>query len=267
MKLSDGRLALSATDLANHLGCRHLTQLDRAAAEGRCAAPVWKDPVLEVLKQRGLEHEAAYQESLSSSGLSVVEVGLGGEAARVLEAMQAGVDVIAQAPLSDGAFRGIADFLCKVPGETDLGPFGYEVVDTKLARETRAGTILQLSLYSELVGSHLGSRPEWMHVVKPGDGFERESFRCSDFAAYYRLVKTRLDVVASEPPDASTYPDPVPQCEICRWWSTCDARRRDDDHLSLVAGMTALHAAEFARQGRGTLEALAVGRTGAHRSA
>jgi hypothetical protein len=32
MRLRDGQLILSATDIARHLGCRYLTQLDRAAA-------------------------------------------------------------------------------------------------------------------------------------------------------------------------------------------------------------------------------------------
>lgn len=258
LNLSCGRLLLSATDLANHLGCRHLTQLERAVAEGRCVAPIWRDPVLESLQQRGREHEAAFQASLTASGRSVVEIGIGGDPALVCEAMQAGVDVIAQVPMGDGLFRGVADFLLKVPGESKLGPFGYEVVDTKLARATRAGTILQLSLYSELVAAHMGTRPKWMHVVKPGKGFERESFRCSDFAAYYRLARARLGDFVTQAPDATTYPDPVPHCEICRWWSVCDARRRDDDHLSLVAGMTSLHAAEFIRQGRGKLQELAL---------
>jgi predicted RecB family nuclease len=37
---------------------------------------------------------------------------------------------------------------------SNLGEWSYRVVDTKLAKETRAGTILQLSLYSELLGSY-----------------------------------------------------------------------------------------------------------------
>lgn len=32
-----------------------------------------------------------------------------------------------------------------------------------------------------------------------------------------------------------TYPTPCANCEICRWWRECDRRRRNDDHLSLVA--------------------------------
>lgn len=256
MMLGPTGLRLAATDLANHLGCAHLTQLDRAAAEGRAAAPIWTDPVLEMLKERGLKHEAAYAEHLTAIGLSVVDVGHGGTEAEVAELMREGIDVIAQAPLSDGRFTGFADFLRKVDRPSPLGDFSYEVIDTKLALETRAGTILQLCLYSEAVGRIQELSPERMHVVKPGEHFVQESFRFDDFGAYFRLIKAELEAVAVAPPNDETYPTPVPQCDVCRWWNSCDARRRDDDHLSLVAGMSTLHATEFSRQGVNTLEQL-----------
>lgn len=256
MRLESTGIRLSATDLAQHLGCPHLTQLDRAAAEGRLDAPVRTDPVLEMLKQRGIDHEAAYAEHLAGQGLTVAEVGREGSMDRVVDLMRAGTDVILQAPLADGRFAGIADFLCKVSRPSDLGDFSYEVIDTKLALETRAGTILQLCMYTEAVGRVQGLAPGFMHVVKPGEGFEQESFRTADMGAYYRLIKAKLEAIAAAPPDEGTYPTPVPQCHVCRWWSHCDARRREDDHLSLVAGMSTLHAAELTRQGVTTLTQL-----------
>lgn len=257
MRSESSGLMLSATDLARHLGCPHLTQLDRAAAEGRAEVPMWTDPVLEMLKQRGIDHEAAYGKHLADQGLRVAEVGREGSMDRVVELMRAGTDVILQAPLAHGRFTGTADFLRKVSHPSALGDFSYEVIDTKLALETRVGTVLQLSFYSEVVGRIQELPPELMHVVKPGDGFEQETFRCAEYAAYYRQAKARLEAVALAEPDVGTYPDPVSQCGVCRWWNNCDRRRRADDHLSLVAGMTTLHASEFVRQGVGTLAQLA----------
>ena len=65
--------------------------------------------------------------------------------------MKSGVDVIAQAYLNDRGWHGYADALKKVNSPSKLGDWSYEVVDTKLARETKGGSILQLCLYSELV--------------------------------------------------------------------------------------------------------------------
>ena len=236
--------------------------LDLDAAHGRLSPPVWRDPALEVLQQRGLEHEAAYLDQLRELGLTVVEITVDGDESAfdaTVATMRDGADVIVQATLASDKWFGRADILRRVPIASELGAWSYEVIDTKLARETRAGTILQLCLYSDIVGEVQGLLPECMHVVAPGTNFEAESFRVNDYLAYYRLVKQRLaDTVAggagaSQP----TYPDPVPQCEVCRWWSSCDRRRRDDDHLSLVAGVSKLQRRELAAWGVETLTDLA----------
>ena len=241
-------IRLAATDLSNHLACRHLTQLDRAVSEGRRSPPSWADPALAVLQQRGFEHERAYIEHLRAQGLTIAEPG-----EHTLAAMRAGAEAIVQAELRRGRWQGRADVLLRVSSASDLGDWSYEVVDTKLAQDTRAGTVLQLCLYSELVQEMQGRAPEWMHVVKPGEDFPRESFRRDDFGAYYRLVRDRLQGVIEAPPSHSTYPDPVAHCDICRWWKECDQRRHADDNLCLVAGIRPLHIGELESQGIRTL--------------
>src|SRR5258708_40039409 len=118
-----------------------------------------------------------------------------------------------------------------------LGPWSYEVYDCKLALETKATTILQLSLYSECLAAIQGASPEYMHVVPPSDGFVSEQYRVSDYSAYYRYVKRRLeDAIENNGSVTETYPEPTPHCSVCRWWAECDGQRRRDDHLSIVAG-------------------------------
>ncbi len=253
-------LRLAATDIGNHLACRHLTQLDRAVAEGRLSVPIWRDPELALLQERGLAHEKAYIEHLRASGLQVAEVRTengGSPVERTISAMRAGTDVIVQADLGEGRWIGRADVLLKVPEPSDLGDWSYEAADTKLSQETRAGTVLQLCLYSDIV-SHVQCRtPTLMHVVKPGPEFPRESFRFDDFSAYFRLVRRRLEEAVATPPSQSTYPNPVPHCDICHWWKECDTRRHDDDNLCLVAGIRPLHIGELERQGIHTLQQFA----------
>jgi len=60
-------------------------------------------------------------------------------------------------------------------------------------RETRAGTMLQLCLYAELVGQLQGRRPDRVMVVPPGKGFSPEVFRIDHYFAYHKLVKRRLE--------------------------------------------------------------------------
>ena len=258
----DSRLYLSATDLAGHLGCTHLTELNHLVAEGKLAPPRWRDPRLEVLAERGRAHERAYLEHLRERGLEVLELEvseISPEAARqTKDAMRRGVDVISQAVLIDGGWRGRADVMLRRPRPSDLGEWSYEAVDAKLASETRAGTILQLCLYSEMIERIQRTLPEQMHVVSPEAYADPEYFRTRDFLAYHRRVKADLEASVAAPVGEAprSYPEPVPHCDVCRWWKRCDERRRADDHLSLVAGVTRLQRRELEPRGIDTLAKL-----------
>jgi predicted RecB family nuclease len=264
MKLVPTGLRLSATDVANHLGCRHLTLLDRGVAEARIEAERWRDPALQAIAQRGLEHEAQYLAHLEQQGLRVVrlpEKGCDDDLlAATLQAMRSGPDVIAQPTLGHGRWQGRADVLRRIdkpsPG---LGAYSYEPYDTKLARETRGSAILQLCLYAELLEHVQGVLPERMHVVPPGTGFAPQTFRVHDFFAYYRWVKSRLETALAAPfPELPLpVPEPVEKCDTCGYWKRCDLERHDADHLSLVAGITRLQRRELGDHHVETLAAFA----------
>ena len=288
MKEDGGGLRLSATDLANHLACRHLTTLDLSAARGERRPPDYFDPDAAILRQRGDEHEAAFLKHLEAQGRHIARPGDGPDAKtgfeRTLSAMREGADVIVQATLLDGRWFGRADVLMRVPRPSRFGDWSYEVWDTKLALETKGGSVLQICLYSDLLETVQGLRPEFMYVVPPRDDFAPDRYRVDDYMAYYRLVRRRLEraVPAASPaagdsapggeaaqgtlpfrssaPTAaalSTYPDPVAHCDICRWFPVCDAQRRKDDHLGFVAGISRMQTRELQARDVGTLTALA----------
>src|SRR5271166_3157440 len=262
MKERDGTVYVSATDLANHLSCRHLTTLDTRLAKGEIAEPSWENPHLRALQQRGLEHERAYVDSLRTRELSIVDLSnetdkKASEATR--EVMKGGAQAIVQASFASGDWRGRADVLLRVEQRekpSRLGNWSYEAVDCKLARETKAETIIQLCLYSELISELQGTEPEFFHVVRPNVGLQLESYRLSAFAAYHRAVKMSLLRAVKAGP-GETYPEPVSHCDICRWWKECDGQRRRDDHLSFVAGASKLQRKELTLQGVPNLESLA----------
>src|SRR5580700_2974507 len=265
MRISTGHVRLSASDLSNHLACRHVTTLDLLVARGLRAEPDWAAPDLKVIQELGLRHEAAYLAHLGKQGLTVENLGHIDHKdekrllAETLALMGRGAEVIAQGALRDGEWFGRPDVLRRVEKPSARWAWSYEVADTKLARETKATTILQLSLYSELLGKIQGTMPEFLWVVPPRAEFTGEKYRVSEYAAYYRYVKGRLvgavgrgvpavkEVASEEWRAASkaqteacateTYPEPVEHCNVCRWFKECDARRRADDHLSLVAGI------------------------------
>src|SRR5882757_1693791 len=155
MKALSKQIRLAATDLSNHLACRHVTALDLSVARGQRNAPDWKAPDLAVIQELGARHEAAYLKFLKETGVSVVELkALKDEQESIretLSCMEKGVEVIAQGTLLAGRWFGRPDILRKVSRASRFGDWAYEIYDCKLSRETKATTILQLSLYSALL--------------------------------------------------------------------------------------------------------------------
>jgi uncharacterized protein len=157
-----------ATDLTNFLACRHLTALERLAAHGLAKRPFFDDPMLEILRERGLEHERAYVQRLVRLGMRVVEINRSPSALdETVSAMREGADVIVQARLEHGAWAGWADVLLRVSGNSLFGAWRYEPVETKLAKETRGATLIQLCLYGELLTGLQGAPPALLRVVVP----------------------------------------------------------------------------------------------------
>src|SRR6185295_14051246 len=156
-------------------------------------------------------------------------------AAATIEAIRGGADVIYQPVFLDEQWYGRADFLRRVDKPSSLGPFSYEVVETKLARSTKARAIIQLCFYSDRLAEIQGVVPDYMHVVL-GGAAKPEKFFVHRYLAFFRKIKS--DFVAAHQIPSVTYPEPIEHCRICDWSTVCDAHWRKDDHLSLVANIT-----------------------------
>lgn len=276
MQLIDGKPVYAATDLVGFLACEHLTALERAALGGLVERPSRIDPELEIIRRRGFEHEKRYLNERRDEGRGVVTIDPdaydveAGEKLRLAAAatervMAEGADVIYQATFFDGCWRGHADFLLRVDSPqrpSRWGPYHYEIVDTKLARHVKAGAVLQLCSYVDLLTAIQGVRPEFMYVALGGSAHTVERLRVDDYMAYYRAAKARFEAAvgtdAPQPgyPPAGTYPEPVEHCDVCRWSAECTARRRADDHTSLVAGITRRQRKALDARTVTTLEAL-----------
>lgn len=258
MRTIDGSLVISPSDLSNFLACRHRAGLELAAALKVIERPRFVDPYAAMLQQHGVDHEHAYIGSLRAAGKNVVDLSNAVEATgKTLEAMRRGADAIVQAKLEGEMLAGYADVLLRVEVASGLGGWSYEVHDTKLAKDTKSGTILQLSAYSDMVGRVQGRAPEHFYVITPVAG---ERYRVEDYAAYYRMVLSTLRSELQKGREAlldSYYPEPVEVCAVCLWETRCETQRRKDDHLSYIAGVGRSHRIELITQGHNTLAAVA----------
>ncbi len=201
MRLLDGQLVLSPSDLTKFTRCEHATTLDLGDLDGTLEKLAGKRRSLhtDFIVRKGTEYEEDYIEKLARAGNRLIPIkserktreDLVNAEAATLDAMRVGADYIYQAVFFDGKWVGYADLLQKVPTPSSLGGWSYEVVDTKLARSPKAHFLLQLASYSEQLARVQGVKPAKMHVVL-GTG-QTASFRVADFEAYFRYIKRRFE--------------------------------------------------------------------------
>lgn len=256
MRLLDGRVFLSASDLMRFMGCAHATTLDLAYLKGEGPQPGDDSEDARFLQKRGDAHEEAHLQRLRDNGLSIIEIDrtdLAADAQNTREALTKGPDVVFQGAFHSERWGGWSDFLERVDKPSKLGNYSYEVVDTKLKRKPHPKHLLQLVLYSDLLSEVQGAMPEHAHI-ELGDG-SRATFRLADYAAYARGARDRLEAFIADPPE--TRPIPCEDCAICRWAEHCESVWKDEDSLFTVANATRGQVKKLEAAGVRTMEQLA----------
>lgn len=258
MNKVEGELRLSASDVMRHQGCAHATTLDLRYLEVHDITPAEDSADAALLQRQGDDHELGYLKRLRDGGRSVIEIAkdeltLRQSVERTHEALRSGPDIIFQAAFLDMPWGGYSDFLERVDTPSALGPWSYEVVDTKLKRSPDPRHVLQLSLYSDLLAKIQGMEPVSAHL-ELGDG-SRATIRLADVSSYTRLSRDRFLSFLSERPE--TRPDPVASCSLCRWREHCGAHWDQEDSLALVAGITRSQRSKIEAAGVETMAGLA----------
>ena len=203
MQQIEGKTRLSATDLTTHLACAHATTLDLEVAQGRRKRPEGGfDEQVQLVFDKGMEHERSYLATLEAQGLQIVVIpGRGSVAEReaaTVEAMCAGAQVIYQAAFADDQWVGYADFLLRVERPSLLGDWSYDVADTKLARHLQTAALLQMASYAQHLERIQGVAPQQL-VVITGDRAEHP-WRLVDVDSYARRTRERLQDFVAAPP-------------------------------------------------------------------
>ena len=139
MQFVDGSPIFSPSDLVSHLGCEHLTQLNRLAAAGELVRPNDDRSEVQLIRDLGDKHELHYLHALRDQGLSVVEIAdakssseLATQHAETVEAMRSGAAVVA---VGESWLRG--------PNRRAF-PAIHDLL-VRCAPRTRSGTALRLA--------------------------------------------------------------------------------------------------------------------------
>ncbi|MFV9473437.1 TM0106 family RecB-like putative nuclease [Advenella sp. RU8] len=265
MYQSNGKLIYSPSDLTTYMSSPFASWMNRWAlvCPEEAPQPDEEDALNTMFADKGLAHEAALLTHFQQQGLSIVDIaqdntGAHNNIARKLQAtqtaMQNGVDVIYQAVLQRDPFIGYADFLMKVPGQSRLGNYHYEVWDTKLASVVKPSFVVQLCCYADMLESLQGRRPE--HIVVALGNQERERLKTDDYYYYYLALKSRF-LAEQEAFNPNAMPDPADSKSHGRWSGFAERLLQDNDHLSLVANITRSQIKKLKRAGISTCQQLA----------
>ena len=257
MKKDSGKFLFSASDLMRFIGCAHATTLDLAHLRGTGPVPRPDSEDAALLQRHGNMHERRHLDSLIAEGRQVIEIprssDLASDVVATRGALSGGPDVVYQGAFRSENWGGWSDFLERVDLPSDLGPFSYEVTDTKLKRHPSPKHVLQLVVYSDLLAKEQGVEPKYAHV-ELGNG-KRETLRLSDFNAYARAARERLEAFVATP--KPTRPVPCSDCALCRWGDHCSDIWKAEDSLFTVANISKVQVKKLEKAGITTLKALA----------
>lgn len=274
MQYLEDSLIHAPTDLSRWSASPYASWMSRFSIEQPENAPEKDQPdaMLARLATRGLDHEDALEKQFRTEGKNVVNVDaeLKGEEfpkneegraqsyrAKIeltLKLLRAGTDIVAQATLELGPFRGHADFLVKVPGKSAFGDFHYEVWDTKLARRIKPGMVLQLCCYVDMLEAIQECQAANL-VVALGNG-SNERVPLVDCFDYYLAVKSAF-LIDQNHWSADKEPNPADFTDHGDWSGYAKSKLDATDHLSRVARITHRQIERLGQAGIGTMTSLA----------
>ena len=198
--------------------------------------PDQQDEMISLLQKKGTIHENDMLIKLQSEGFNVINLfGVKNVREETFKAMQAGADVIYQANLEILPFRGFADFLMKVQGDSVFGNYHYEIWDTKLSKTVKPYFVIQLCCYAEILETIQGRRPENLVVVLGNNACKRLS--TNNYFYYYQQLKKSF-LLMHHQFNSVNRPDPSESVSWGRWEDYAKQLLLDIDHLSQVANIT-----------------------------
>ncbi|KGF72561.1 hypothetical protein DO97_07755 [Neosynechococcus sphagnicola sy1] len=164
----------------------------------------------------------------------------GAGAAATLALMQQGVEHIFQGVLVDQAPTGVTlvskpDLLIRQPGRSFWGNWIYAPVEIKLGKRPKLEYQMVLTFHTQILSMVQGAWPEgaWLLLRERGLYAVDLPELLPRMQILLKECLTTLD--QSEPPEVFIARN---RCNLCQWFSHCYAIAQDQQHLSLLPGVT-----------------------------
>jgi uncharacterized protein len=218
-----------------------------------------EDALFTSLQRKGEKHEKQFIEKLKLAGHCVFDsnqYSVKKTLNTTLVAMQEGKNIITGGYLSHEQFSGISDILAKVPGDSLLGDYHYEVWDIKLSKIIKPYFAIQLCCYVEMLQHLQGIRPEFFTIVLGNN--QQKRLRVENYFAYYQSLKTKF--LSFHNRSDIKIPHPSGSNSFGRWSNVAKSILEEQDHLSQVANLSRVQIKKIESSGITTMQGLSVSR-------
>lgn len=215
------------TELIDFLQCRHMAYLKKSGVQGESTL----SEEIELLRQKGLEHEENYLQSLEGEVVKIdPDAPLEEQSRQTRDAMSEGKDYIYQGYLENDRLAGYPDFLEKTKSPSSLGDFSYKILDTKLSNVPSAANAVQLIHYSVIAEEIQGSEIQNLQVIH-GNSTQSEICK-ADYLDYYNELLNEYETFLKV--DEKTEPFPISSCKSCSYLNHCNKFWGESDHIARI---------------------------------
>lgn len=211
------------------------------------------------LRQDSFAHRKVILESIAhqSPAFPVRDWEAGAKA--TLELMQQGVDCISQGVLLMQMPQGVTllsrpDLLVKQPGESIFGDWLYEPTNIKLGRRPKPEYQIVTAFSAHLLAAIQGIVPSTAWLI-----LRRQDSYTVRLERWIPLMQEMLSgcietLLQHQEPEVFISRQ---KCGLCHWYSSCYAIAQQEQHLSLLPGVTPSRYRDLQVLGIGTVESLA----------
>lgn len=250
-------MLLTAQLLLSYQRCHRQAFLDVYEDKGRKTAP---SDFLNKLRQDRIEHQRSFftNQAWVEPEYPKYDWQAGAQATQAL--MQAGVPYIRRGVLlaeyQDEAYcQSIPDLLTKVPGESAFGDWHYIPTDIRLSKRPKLEYQILVTFHAHLLASIQGRLPETAYLYLRERGTFEVNLAINQPKLELLLAELQEILEARQEPEVFIVNN---RCNLCGWLSHCYEIAQQDQHLSLLPGVTPSRYPILQSQNVASVEALSL---------
>ncbi|WP_299491370.1 TM0106 family RecB-like putative nuclease [Acaryochloris sp. IP29b_bin.137] len=250
-------MLLTAQLLLSYQRCHRQAFLDTYEDKSQKNAP---SDFLNKLRQDRIEHQRSFFAHQTWVEPEYPKYDWQAGAQATLALMAAGVPQIRRGVLlvkyrNEAYFQSIPDLLTKVPGDSELGDWHYVPTDIRLSKRPKLEYQILVTFHASLLARVQGRYPENAFLYLRERGTYEVNLTVNQPKLDLLLVELQEILDKRQEPEVFIVNN---RCNLCGWLSYCYEIAQQDQHLSLLPGVTPSRYPILQSQNIASVEALSL---------